>query len=272
MHYETIFESHKPIENKLGNILFSALNIKLKGVVVISEALKRYYKDNYPKISNQIYLFPDGSDPIQKKAAPSKISNDRNKILVGYAGHLYKGKGMEVVSKLVALCPWAEFHIIGGTNGDINLWKNQLSTYDNVFFYGFLPHKEISSYLLTFDVLVAPYQREVAVYNQNLKRLLVDENKNVARWMSPLKIFEYMSVGKAIVASDLPVLKEILKDGENALLVDPDNTDKWALALWKLKDNEWLRERLGRLAKMEYEKRYTWIKRAENILLKTKKK
>ena len=46
---------------------------------------------------------------------------------------------------------------------------------------------------------------------------------NLADWISPLKMFEYMAQGKAIVASDLPMLREVLRNGENALLCDSDD-------------------------------------------------
>jgi glycosyltransferase involved in cell wall biosynthesis len=45
--------------------------------------------------------------------------------------------------------------------------------------------------------------------------------------MSPLKLFDYLASGKAIIATNLPVYNHILKDGYNCLLVDPNNYDDW---------------------------------------------
>ena len=67
-----------------------------------------------------------------------------------------------------------------------------------------------------------PYQRNVSI---GIK------GSNTADWMSPLKLFEYMSSGVPIISSDLPVLREILEDRRNALLVPPKNFDSWDEAL-----------------------------------------
>lgn len=55
-----------------------------------------------------------------------------------------------------------------------------------------------------------------------------------------------LALGKAIVASDLPVFRELLTNGENAVLVDPENTAELAGALKDLTQNAGLRERLER--------------------------
>jgi glycosyltransferase involved in cell wall biosynthesis len=87
--------------------------------------------------------------------------------------------------------------------------------------------------------VLAPYQKAVMIHG----------NKgDIATWMSPLKIFEYMSHGKAIVASDLPVLREILADGHNALLVPPDDIERWKGALQRLEQDASVRQTIGAAA------------------------
>jgi glycosyltransferase involved in cell wall biosynthesis len=82
--------------------------------------------------------------------------------------------------------------------------------------------------------------------------------------MSPLKIFEYMASKKAIVASDLPVLREILSE-TNAILVAPDDLEAWKDAIRKLKDNT-LRKKLGSAAHKAFRSKYTWDIRARNVI------
>jgi glycosyltransferase involved in cell wall biosynthesis len=89
---------------------------------------------------------------------------------------------------------------------------------------------------------------------------------DVASWMSPLKIFEYMASEKAIIASDLPVLREVLTDGVTALLCDPDDVRSWAAALERLAHDPAERRRLGRSARELLLSGYTWKQRAERIL------
>jgi len=118
--------------------------------------------------------------------------------------------------------------------------------------------KETHLYRNSFDILLAPYSSNVAVSG--------DSNSDTSRFMSPLKIFEYMSSCKPIVASDLTVLKEIL-NSNNSLLVNPDDENEWVCAILKLHDkNE--RYKISRQAYLDFQN-YTWTNRAlyltENI-------
>lgn len=253
-----VLELHEPLNHLFDLFFFKRLirSNKLKRCIVISEALKKYYIRNYPEIANLILVVPDAADPVGGNIKPIKIENPQKKLLVGYTGNLYKGRGMEIVLKLAQRCSWAEFHIIGGTEEDISYWNERFSNLNNVILHGFVPQKEVYCYALACDVLLAPYQRAVST-----KRAKSD----IAKWMSPLKIFEYMSTGKVIIASNLPVLREILNNN-NALFATPENVDEWEIVLTKVRDNPELREQLGSQAKMDFEKKYTWNKRAKKVL------
>ncbi|RWN99146.1 glycosyltransferase family 4 protein [Mesorhizobium sp.] len=60
--------------------------------------------------------------------------------------------------------------------------------------------------------------------------------------MLPLKIFEYMAHGKPIVSSDLPVIREGLRDSVHSVLVAPDNRSDWVKALQRLRENKVFRD------------------------------
>ena len=109
-----------------------------------------------------------------------------------------------------------DFHIIGGDDKDLDFWKSR-NKQKNVIFHGYKINSEISELLIQFDILIAPYQYKVFINN----------GLNTASWMSPLKIFEYMSAGKPIVSSKLNVLKEVLTHNYNALLVKPDDVEEY---------------------------------------------
>jgi glycosyltransferase involved in cell wall biosynthesis len=78
-------------------------------------------------------------------------------------------------------------------------------------------------------------------------------------------LFEYMAAGKAIVASDLGQIADVLDDERTALLVDPGNPSALALALNRLSGDRELRERLGRNAQVEAQ-HYTWLGNAQRIV------
>jgi glycosyltransferase involved in cell wall biosynthesis len=75
-----------------------------------------------------------------------------------------------------------------------------------------------------------------------------------------------MARGRPIVASRLPVLEEVLVDGSNALLVEPDHVDAWAHAIRRLLADGQLRDSLGGRARADLEERYSWDVRARTIL------
>jgi glycosyltransferase involved in cell wall biosynthesis len=258
MRISTVFEIHSSFTTKIDKFCFLLINKnKLKKIVAISKALRNYLLKKYKINSGNIIVAPDGADPVPVSLKSIEIKNN-NKLIIGYVGHLYKGKGMELITKMAEKCPWAEFHVIGGLPEDLDYWKKELIQQKNIIFYGHVSHKEVYRYMLSFDALIAPYQRKVCVYGGG--------DGDISKWMSPLKIFEYMAAGKAILASDLPVLREILVHGKNSLLADPDNIDKWISNLELIRNDLLLRKELGEGARREFEKKYTWKSRASFII------
>jgi glycosyltransferase involved in cell wall biosynthesis len=79
-------------------------------------------------------------------------------------------------------------------------------------------------------------------------------------------MFEYMAAGKPIVSSDLPVLREVLEDERNSLLVPPLDLAGWARAIRRLEADPGLRDRLGSTARADQIARYTWDQRAASVL------
>lgn len=263
-----IFEAHKPLESDgyIQHVLFKKL-LKKKNyykTVVITNALKKHFMKKYNIKENDIIVAPDGADFPQNKVVPAKLKLESDKFNIGYVGSLYQGKGMEIISELVRKCSWANFHIIGGTEKDIRFWRDQLEGLNNIHFYGFVPHSETVKYIKACDVLIAPYQKKVQGAGK--------KGSNLSQWMSPLKLFEYMSMKKAIIASDLPVLREILINESNSILCNPYNIKEWIDALKKLSEDKGLREFIAENAYNDFVENYTWDSRTENIIGKKKDK
>ena len=84
--------------------------------------------------------------------------------------------------------------------------------------------------------------------------------------MSPLKIFEYMSLGKPIICSSFSAIKEVLKDGHNSILVPPSDRKSWLRALRKITSNKSLKLSIGLNAKKDLENKYTWDIRVKKII------
>ena len=259
-----VCEKHIPVNNFIELLCLKYLikYNKIKKFIVISRELQNYYLNKFPNINKLIMVLPDASDVISKNVKPKNIETSKNHITVGYTGNLYKGRGIEIILELAEKCSWAKFYIIGGTQKDISYWQKKINNYENILIYGHVPHSEIAEYLLSFDILLAPYQKQVFTFGGTK---YTGGSGDIGKWMSPLKIFEYMAAGKAIIASDLPVLREILKNSINALLVPANDPQLWEQALTTLRHNPELRHTIAKQAKLDLENYYTWAKRAQLI-------
>jgi glycosyltransferase involved in cell wall biosynthesis len=254
-----IFEAHAPPETRtrrwlLGRVL---MNRRFLRLVAISRALADEFRRLYPGLGDdRIIVAHDGaSEPLPAERIEAAF-RDSSRTSVGYVGSLRPGKGMEIIHALAPLLPQCDFHVVGGDEGAVRDWKQRTSS-PNVTFHGFVSPAEAQRRMKDFDVVLAPYQPVV---------LVGDGDLDIGRWMSPLKLFEYMSHGKPILASDLPVLREVLKDGNNALLADPLDVTDWGRKLAQLAGDAALRARLGAAALRDLRGNYTWDRRAASIL------
>lgn len=255
-----VFETHQPPESFIRKLYLQlAVRSKyLKYLVVITNSLKNWYVER--GISKEkVVVLPDAVD-IERFQNPKFFeSKPIEKIQIGYAGHLYKGRGIELILKLAEMINEIKFVIIGGRQEDIEFWKDYANKkkMQNVSFVGFVQNNQLPQHLETVDILLMPYNKNVPV---------AGKRKSTGEFMSPLKMFEYMATGKPIIASDLPVLKEILEHKENCLLVPYDNVAEWLNAIKYILNDTDFAVRISKKARKEVEEKYTWNIRVEKIL------
>ncbi len=266
-----IYETHAPEKGIRKNIQFLLLkNKRIKSIVIskkLREKLNQYHNFNFKNIE----IFPDAAKSGLEIFSEKKKKQILGELLekkyfkfnffCGYFGHLYPGRGIEVIYELSKRNRNFLFLVFGGTEEDIIISK-KLYESSNLIFFGFLNHIDSLKILRCVDVLLMPYQRNVSI---GIK------GSNTADWMSPLKLFEYMSSGVPIISSDLPVLKEILEDRRNALLVPPKNFDSWDKSLKIIRGNRKLSSYISKNAFNEYMQYFNWKKRAENFIYLSKK-
>jgi glycosyltransferase involved in cell wall biosynthesis len=172
---------------------------------------------------------------------------------VTYAGHLYPWKGVETLLGALAAAPGLRGRVIGGHPSEPDLARVRqfaatLGLGERVEFTGMKAPGEVAALLREADLLVLP-NRATSVS---------------ASYTSPLKLFEYLAAGRPIVASDLPALREILRDRENAWLVPPDDPGALAAALETIARDKALAVRLAKAA-FESAGAYSWDRRAERL-------
>ena len=128
---------------------------------------------------------------------------------------------------------------------------NEEGVNDYVTFTGIVSYKEISKYLASCDILVAPH---------------VPNSDGTPFFGSPTKLFEYMAMGKAIVASNMDQIGEVLENKRTALLVVPGDVNSLSYGIIELIQKEDLRNTLGRNAREEVIRKYTWEQNVQKLL------
>ncbi|MEO2017154.1 MAG: glycosyltransferase family 4 protein [Fuerstiella sp.] len=246
-----VYEAHQPASRTgrvVEHLLFRRAN--LAKTVFISEALQQEYLRRYSSLPlGKTQVCHDGAaEPLaDARFAVPRPQNAR--LRVGYIGSFSIGRGAEFVCGLAQRMKDFEFHLCGGTPEAIAKCRRTVLGCENIQFHGLVTPSATQSWQQSMDILLAPYQR----------------NSPIIRWMSPLKVFEYMAARRPIIASDVPVLSEVLTDGVNALLVPPDDHEGWEVALRRLNDTDH-RVALAECAYKDFISAFTWDKRVTNVL------
>lgn len=256
---KVIYEVHKSpaIDGKVSRYIFKRLIRlkKFKKVVAISQSLKEDLIHNFQLKEDQIIVAHDSAKAGPAIATTTVIHNS-NEVNIGYLGSNFVGKGIKTTVALASRCPTIRFHIIGSSLDEVRK-QIEFPVPVNIVFHGFINPAETINHLSKMDILIAPFERKV----------LDISGREITKWMSPLKIFEYMAAKKPIIASNLEVIREVLKDGENALMCEPENIQQWVDTLQKLAQNNQLKEQLANNAYQSFLSHHTWERRAQRILL-----
>jgi glycosyltransferase involved in cell wall biosynthesis len=192
------------------------------------------------------HVTDDQESSVPPGAVPSMFT-------IGYAGHLYPWKGVDLVIEAIASLQDARGLIIGGHDKEADLARVKALAEERfcslrILFTGMLPPPDVAAKLRDADVLVLP--NPPSALSQ--------------AFTSPLKLFEYMASGRPIVASDLPSFREVLTDGANALLFEAGNPQALTAAIRRIKEDPALGRRLAAQALADV-RDYSWARRAEKL-------
>jgi len=250
-----LFEAHGLPTGWLAKLLVRRIlgYPSLARIVFISQALQDKWHQRGLCCPDTVVAH-DAADPLPVEQSAS--SGETTPLKAGYVGHLYAGRGIELIVSVAKRLPAIEFHLVGGREKDLAAWRAQ-SVPANVIFHGFIAPARLPELYRSFDLLLMPYQHQVGVRSGR---------SDTASWMSPMKMFEYMAAGRPIVSSNLPVLREVLTDDRNALLAEPGAIDDWVAAVDGLANDRELRQRLAATAVADFDAHYTWTARAAAVL------
>jgi len=200
----------------------------------------------------RIVVIPNGinasqfSEAPENRAAKAALGLEGN-IVLGFTGFVRDWHGLDKVIAMIADDPpESSRHLLvvgdGPARAALEAQARALNIQHRVSFTGVIGRDEVARYVAAFDIALQPA---------------------VVEYASPLKLFEYLALGKAIIGPAQPNLMEILTDGQNAVLFDPKAADGMAAAIGKLSADVALRERMGENARKTIsDKRLTWRENA----------
>ncbi len=261
-----LFETHQ-LEIGIRKFMQRAIMTRQRIItVVISKKLEEYLTQHHSLAPARTLVLhdaaPEGVEPLPKKKYVDALTQVYPQAkgdwrgVCGYFGHLYAGRGVEIIESMAKARPDILFLLFGGNEADVQTRK-QKNNCANLHYVGHVPHPVAQQAMKSVDVLLMPYQESVSIGVSG---------HDTARWMSPMKMFEYMATGVPIISSDLPVLSEVLTDGKNALLVPADNSISWVSALDRILNDERLSNAIGVCAHNDYKAKHTWKQRAHRLI------
>lgn len=259
----TIFELHDLPSGVMGPWLLRRF-LRARGarrLVVNTQFLADQIRIRYPLAGREGFLVvaPNGVDlrPYAKLPGPQAARKGLGlpeAFTVGYSGHLYAGRGIGLTLELAKRLPAMRFLLVGGRPDDVAARKDQARGLGNVQFTGFVANADLPGYQAACDVLLIPYSQQVAG----------SSGGDIAPYTNPLKMFEYLASGRPVLASDLPILREILNE-ENAILLPIGDVPSWAHALLALEESPGRRATLAKAGLLTAAE-YTWRKRVQRVL------
>jgi glycosyltransferase involved in cell wall biosynthesis len=273
--YPVVLEMHADVAGKMGawwlGQFWKARGKKIMTVTTsaLRNALERSTKLQFS--DDALLVAPNGVEleKYDRLPNPSEARHQLNLpegLTVGFTGHIYPGRGADLLFELAKQIPLVNFLWVGGTPELVDFWRAKLTEakMTNVTMTGFVKHEIIPLYQAASDVLLMPYSRSISA----------SSGQDIAEVINPMKMFEYMASGRAIVSADLPSIREVLNEG-NAVLCSAGELGNWESVIreWKtaiesLLADESRRQALSSQARNALRvEQLTWVKREERVML-----
>jgi glycosyltransferase involved in cell wall biosynthesis len=258
------YEAHT-FPHKLTGLHVGCLN-KMNGLIVLTEQLRTVlFKKGVH--DSKIAVAHDGVDLRHFQNAHFRGAQVREQMgipqgstLIGYVGRfvtMEQEKGIKDLFASLSYLPDYNGSIyvafIGGPMSHVPAYYKLIEELhlDRKYFrfHDLVPVSEVPAYLAACDIVAMPFPW----------------TPHYAYHMSPLKLFEYMAAEKPILATRLPSVMEVLADGENAVLAEPDNPRELAHGIRRIIEDREFSQRISVRARQDVSN-YTWEKRAQKIV------
>jgi glycosyltransferase involved in cell wall biosynthesis len=241
---------------------YERLNLDAAARIFVVSDVERRNLEARGVAANKIVVNPNGVDVkrfrpgVGGAAARRELGIRDDEVVAGFVGTFGPWHGVEKLAEAIKLIPADEqvrFLLVGSGSLHLEVEKRLEAEVaaGRVIFTGTVGHDRVPGLLDACDILVAPHVP------------LADGSEFFG---SPTKIFEYMAMGKGIVASRLGQIGEVLADCETALLVEPGNVEELRAAIVRLIEDDRLRKSLGARAREVAEREHTWTHNARRVI------
>jgi glycosyltransferase involved in cell wall biosynthesis len=194
---------------------------------------------------------PADFDPERWQSAPLRQRLGLPAVVAGFVGTMNRWQGVqgfaEVIERVAAARHDVGFLFVGDGEGRAGLEAElaRRGARQAAVFVGRQPHAAIPEFLAAMDI-----------------GLLLDSNA----YGSPMKVFEYWAMGKAVIAPEVAPVLEVMRDGETGLLIAPGDAPAMAQRIIALAADQPLRARLAEAGRRRVLASHTWERNAANIL------
>lgn len=252
----TIIQRSRPLVfRKLAHVVEMVVFRNASVLITISENFKQRISSAYNISPSKIVVIPNAIDPARfhefAYRDPYVDTELQGKLVIGVVGAFVPWHGIdfliESIQDLLATRKDLAILLVGDgpVRTQINALIDRLGLQGRVKFTGFVPSSHIPKYVSCMDICV-----------------MADSNEHG----SPMKIFEYMAMGKPVVAPKYGPIEEIMLDGKTGILFRPRDKRALSRAIERLLSDRRLRENLGRRAKEYVFQHHTWTLNAQRIV------